>query len=230
MMREQWERARQEWRQNRRLRVGALVVVAILGTHGALALGDRRSAMTEQFERDAALLARLESASREQAWPKRARQSEAALAALRDSMPSARTEGAAQADLQAWLMKQAAAANQQGPVVRIESTVDVPGHPGLWQVLARLDTTGTNLDLHPLLRSMAEGLPWVQVERAEVAEAQPMRAGVIVRAYYRRLAGNDGPARSISQSALAGPGVATPTAPAAPAAPVPAPPAGAAAQ
>lgn len=186
MIRAEWERIRQEWRQNRRLRLGVLVVVTVLGIHAVLALADRQEAMAEQFRRDAELFARLESASREQAWPKRAAAAEAAVANLRKTIPGARTEGVAQAELQAWLSRQAEAAALQTPVVRVESTVEVPGHTELWQVLARLEATTTDFNMHPFMRVLSEGLPWVQVERVEVVQSQPTRVSVIVRAYYRK--------------------------------------------
>jgi hypothetical protein len=189
VIRPHWERARQEWRQNRRLRLGCLVAVLILGVHGLLVLSDRRDAMAEQFLREAELLVRLDSASRELAWPQRARAAESELAALRESIPGARTEGVAQAELQTWLTRQAEAAPLQTPTVRVESTLDVPGHPELWQVLARLDASATNLDLRPLLRALSDGLPWVQVERIEIGDGQPMRVAVIVRGYFRKAAG-----------------------------------------
>ena len=61
-----------EWRQNRRLRLGALAIVAILGLQLVLWRADARAERVADYRRGAELLARLESASRESAWIERA--------------------------------------------------------------------------------------------------------------------------------------------------------------
>ena len=185
-MRAQWQRVRQEWRQNRRLRLGALVVVLIVGAHAALTLFDQRQAIAEEYRRDAELLSRLDEASREKAWPSRARAAGAMLKAVRTSVPPVANDGLAQAELQAWLGERAAAAGLLEARVRVEDTVSVPDHEDLWQVLARLDAAVPDGQLPVFLRALADALPWVQIERLEITEAKPTRLGVVVRAYYRK--------------------------------------------
>ncbi|MBW8368709.1 MAG: hypothetical protein K0M70_12730 [Arenimonas sp.] len=181
-----WEQVRQEWRQNRRFRLGLLVVLLVLGLQGVLMLSDRQKVLAEGYEREAALLDRLTEASRESAWPERADQAEAALAAARDTVPQVSSAGLAQAELQAWLSGQAASGGLQDPRVRVESTLDVPGQAELWQVIARLDAVVPPGRLEGFLRALSTGLPWIQAERLEVTEGRDTRLGVIVRAYYRK--------------------------------------------
>lgn len=184
--REQFERVRQEWRQSRRLRLGALVVLLILGAHVVLTLSDRQQAMAQDYRRDAALLGRLEEASRESAWPERAEQAEAAAEAMRTSIPQAASDGLAQAELQAWLSGQAAIGQLQQARVRAEATLDVPGQPGLWQVVARLEGAVPAGGLDRFLQSLSSGLPWIQVERLEITEGRETQLSAIVRGYYRK--------------------------------------------
>lgn len=186
MMRARWEQVRQEWRQNRRLRLGGLVVAVVLGLHAVLVLSDRQQVLAETYQREAGLLARLEEASRESAWPERAGQGEAALAALRATVPEVRSSGLAQAELQAWLSGQAAAGGLMEPRVRTEATLDVPDQPELWQVIARLDAIVPAGRLEGFLRALSTGLPWIQAERLDVTEGRETRLGLIVRAYYRK--------------------------------------------
>lgn len=186
MIRAQWEQGRREWRQHRRLRLGVLVVGMILGLHLVLVLSDRQQVLAEAYRAEAALLARLDEASRESAWPRRAGQAEAALAAVRATVPEARSASLAQAELQAWLSGQAATAGLQGPRVRAEATVDVPGHPELWQVIARLDAVVPPGQLSGFLRTLSVSLPWIQAERLELVAGRETQLGLIVRGYYRK--------------------------------------------
>ncbi|PZO08396.1 MAG: hypothetical protein DCF27_08945 [Lysobacteraceae bacterium] len=191
MMAVRWEQVRQEWKQNRRFRLGLLVVLMVLGLQAVLMLSDRQKVLAESYGREAALLQRLAEASRESAWPERADQAEAALAAARSTVPQVSSAGLAQAELQAWLSGQAASAGLQEPRVRAEATLDVPGQADLWQVIARLDAVVPPGRLEGVLLALSTGLPWIQAERVEVTEGRETRLGVIVRAYYRKPAAPD---------------------------------------
>lgn len=211
------DRIRHEWRQNARLRWGVLLVVLILGARGILAVSDSRAEIARQYERDAALLARLEATAAETDWPRRARLAESTRRALLEGIPEARNDGAARADLQARLDQLARDAVLADPVVRVETVLDVPGHPDLRQAVGRLEgTVATTLDTAPVARAVASALPWIQAEQFEVAESQPVRVIAIVRSFYRRAdlpapeavaapvgapAAPDGPARTVATEA-----------------------------
>lgn len=191
MMRARFEQMRAEWRQSRRLRLGALVVLVVVGLHFVLDLADGRQATMDQYRRDADLLARLQEAGKESAWPARADEAEAALAALETTLPQVASAGLAQAELQAWLAGQAASAGLAEARVRAETTLDVPGHPQLWQVVARLDGEVPQGRVPLLLRSLSAGLPWIQVERMDITQARQAQVSLVVRAYYRKAADAD---------------------------------------
>lgn len=190
MIAAQWGRIRQEWRDNARLRWGGLIVVAILGAQAVWSVADARREIAREYVRDAGLLARLEAAGQDTAWPRRAKEAENARRALFASVPEARSEGAAKADLQAWLAQLAKDATLTQPLVRVETVTEVPGYPELQQVAARLEgTVPTPLDVAPVMRGLAAGLPWIQADQVEVGENAPVRVVMIVRAFYRRPAG-----------------------------------------
>lgn len=182
----QAQRMLEEWRRSRRLRLGALAVLAILGGHATLTMSDRLHAREEAFDRDAQLLGRLEEASRESGWPARARAAEAALAEARHSIPPARSDGLAQAEMQAWLSDLAVYAGLAGPTVRVETSLPVPGQPGTWQVLARLDAQSAPSAIPVLARALTSAMPWVRTERLEIVGGDPGRVSVVVRGYYRK--------------------------------------------
>ncbi len=174
-----------QWRANRRLRYGALAILLILGTQLALSLMDRRTATETQYARDDALFARLQEASTESAWPRRAAAAEKALADMRHSIPPARSDGLAQAEMQAWLTDLAAHAGLASPTVRVESSLAVPGQPDVWQVLARLDADASPASLPVLVRTLSMARPWVATERLAVQSGSSMRVSLVVRGYFR---------------------------------------------
>jgi hypothetical protein len=182
----QVQRMLDEWRRSRRLRLGALVVLGILGAQATLAMSDRLHAREEAFHDDAQLLGRLDEASREAGWPARAQAAETALAQARHSIPPARSDGLAQAEMQAWLTDLAVYAGVAGPAVRVETSLPVPGQPGTWQVLARLDGQATPAALPILARALTSALPWVRTERLEIGGGDTGRVSLVVRGYYRQ--------------------------------------------
>lgn len=191
MMRARLAQLRAEWLRSRRLRLGALVVLVFLGLHLVFALSDDRAARVAAYERDAELLAKLEEAGKESAWPARAEEAAQALAAVRQTVPEVASAGLAQAELQAWLTGRAAQAGLQEARVQAETTLDVPGQPELWQVVARLDGEFTAGDVPRLLQLLDQGLPWTQVERLELSDGRRVRVSLVARAYYRKPAAEE---------------------------------------
>jgi len=180
------QRARQEWRSNRRLRLGTLVILLIAGAHAASALSERRAAIAADYGRDLELLQRLEEASREALWPKRASQAEARLRAERDSVPPVPTAGAAKAEMQAWLAAQLPPTGVRVERIEVETAADVPDYPGLWQVPARFDVVAPLGKVRDVMRMLSDALPWVQAERVEASGEGETRLSIIVRGYYRK--------------------------------------------
>lgn len=185
-MRAQWEKMRAEWQSNRRLRLGALVALLVIATHGLLVMGDRRQAIEDAYAKDLALQARMEGIGRDAQWPARADEAEAKYAALLEAIPLVTGSGLARAELQNWLTQFATSAAVSEPKVRVEDSLEVPGHPGMWQVLARLDGRIEQYGHAGFARALSDALPWIQVERLEIAEGAPARVSVVVRGFYRQ--------------------------------------------
>lgn len=184
-----------EWRANRRLRLAALLALAVAGGHVLTLMSEDRGRFAEEYRREAALLERLVEASRDEAWPSRAEEAEARLASLRQSVPEMSSSGFAQAELQAWLATLAAQSGLRAPRIRVETSIDVPGQPQFWQVLARLDAEGTESALAPFLGTLAAARPWIQADQFDIqrhtGEPGGVRVGVVVRGYYRKPAPDD---------------------------------------
>ena len=186
MIRVYWLRARDEWRASRRLRMAGLIALAFVAFHLASAIGQRREALQVQYVNDLELEARLQGMRGQTGWDERAVQSEATLADMRARMPEVTGAGLAQAEVQNWLTSLAEKNVLTESRVRVEDALDVPGYPDMWQVVARLDAQLPQYGDAAVLRTLSEGLPWIQAERLEISEGAPAKFALVVRAYYRR--------------------------------------------
>jgi hypothetical protein len=182
----QWQRIRAEWDRSRRLRLGALAILGILGLQLVLTLSDARARQAGQYGRDAGLLSRLEEASRESAWPARAKAASAELAKAQASIPAASTGGLAQAELQAWLGDLAVFAGIGNPTIKVEPALAVDGQPELWQVLARLDGDMSETRAPLLMHTLSAALPWFRTERLDVQSGAAPRVSLVIRGYFRK--------------------------------------------
>lgn len=185
-MRARWARIGEEWRANRRLRMAVLVALVVLAVNVIVALETQKRELIAGYTSDLELQARLEGVSRQSQWVERAKDAGARLEALRAQLPLVSGSGLAQAELQSWLTQLASSTGITEPQVKVEDTLEVEGHPDMWQVLARLDGQVPVYGHAAFLRAVSDGLPWIQVERLEIAEGTPARVGLTVRSYYRR--------------------------------------------
>lgn len=186
MMRAQWNKARDEWRVNRRLRLAVLLALVVLSVHALVALNGHRAALVDRYTADLELQARMQGINQQSEWTARAEDARTRLEKLREQMPAVSGSGLAQAELQNWLTQFATDTAVMEPMIRVEDTLEVPNYPDMWQVLARLEGKIPMFGEAVFVRTLSEGLPWIQVERLEIDEGSPARISVVVRGYYRR--------------------------------------------
>ena len=186
-LREQWSRIRAQWNGTPRLRLAAMIMVVFAGLHVLSALDNQRSRLSDQYEEDLQLRERMELLAAQSEWEGRADEAEAALLALQRQLLQVSSAGQAQAEARSWLTELAEAQALEGTTIKLESVLDVPGHPQLLQVLARLDGKLPEFGHMGLLRNLSRALPWVQVEKLELGSLnKTARVSMVVRFYYRR--------------------------------------------
>ena len=178
-----------QWRDNHRLRMAVLVALVVLALHLLDGLGRHRETAMQAQASDARLGQRLAQLAAQPEWRARAKQAEDELDVLRREMRVVSSNGQAQAEVQAWLTDFAKAQTIAEPTVKVQEVLDVPGHPGLVQVLARLDGQLAAFSQRALAKRLAAALPWVQVERLEIGDQEVAKVSMVVRAYYRRAPG-----------------------------------------
>jgi hypothetical protein len=177
---------RTQWRENRRLRMAVLVALVVLILRLMDGLDLRREALMQSQLSDMKLRQRLEAVIGQPKWRDRAEQASGELEVLRREMRVVSSAGQAQAEIQTWLSEFAKAQALGVPAVKVQEVLEVPNHPELMQVLARLDGTLPAFGQRPLVRALAVGLPWMQVERLEIGDQSPAKVSLVMRAYYRR--------------------------------------------
>ena len=178
-----------QWSDNRRLRVAVLVALVVMALHLLDGLGRHREAAMQAQASDARLGRGLAQLAAQPEWAARAKQAEAELDVLRREMRAVSSAGQVQAEIQTWLTELAKAQNVANPTVKVQEVLDVPGHPALVQVLARLDGDLPAFSQKALARRLAAALPWIQVERLEIGDQGAAKLSLVVRAYYRRAPG-----------------------------------------
>lgn len=126
-------RARIEFGQNQRLRIGVLVIAAILAFYSFLVLSDWRASLHEQYVERRQYLRKLRTLAVQKEWPARAREMTRVRKALEAEIPVVASLGLAQAGVQTWVRNLAAV---HGSAVRVQMQPPeaVEGAPGLWRI------------------------------------------------------------------------------------------------
>lgn len=125
---------RDEIRGNPRLRLGLVMIAAVLGVLGLLEWHDRQGLRVGEQQRLAAQVARLANPQSMAAWPRREREAQAVLQLLQQRLWRHTSVGLAQAQFQDWLREQLRLVNAPNAAVRIaeaESLAALRAEPSL---------------------------------------------------------------------------------------------------
>lgn len=216
------QQAASELAQSARLRLGLVVVVAILWLWGLLVLGDQAQLWRESAGQlqDKALA--LRPVLKERIWLERAEDSSQQLQAVRAQLWSDPDLAVSEANLLDWLR---GTAQKAGLTVR-DLTVNrggldkpTPALQGLTPVTARLVVDYNRLPMLGYLAELARREPLVMVDRLALRlGAQPVLAELDVRILAATQAVEAGPAASAASAASSAAGASAPAlAPSAPA-------------
>lgn len=126
-------RARLEFAQNQRLRIGVLAIAAILAFYSFLVLNDLRTSLHDQYVERRQYLRKLRTVAVQKEWPARAEEMSRVREALEAEIPEFASASLAQASVQGWVGELAAV---HGTAVRVQTqpAEAIPGTPGLWRV------------------------------------------------------------------------------------------------
>ena len=173
-----------EWQSNQRLRLAVMLGCVILLVNLASLLQSRIEANEQAYQRDARLERSLSGLAGQSGWEDRAKQAEQALTDFKKGLATVSQPGLARAEMQMWLETLARESMLGSPVIRVEDAIEVTDHPGVLQVVARLDGSIPAFGHKVLMDALADGLPWVQVERIELADAAGSKVSLVLRGHY----------------------------------------------
>ncbi len=190
------KRLMDDWHANPRLRIAAMVALVILVANAWSVMDHQRQARVEAWQRDFKLDKGMQAMIREApAWVLRERKAADKLVDMQAQLSTVDQPGLAKADMQAGLTQLAKDAGLTDAQVKVEDVLAVPGHPDFWQVMARIEGSVPAYGQASFVRALAQGLPWMQVERLEIGEGtQSVHASAVVRGYFRHPVDADGPA------------------------------------
>lgn len=176
---------RTEWRSNARLRLGLLVVAAVLWLWLVLLLQDQARAWQADAEATRAEIERLRPLQSATQWPQRAEEARKHLEAARAMMWTAASQGLAEADLQDSLRSWA---EKAGLPVR-ELTVSASsesGVPGVTVLRARLVVDMNRIGLMGLLSELGRSPRLMLVDTLRLRpQQQPARAELELKVLFR---------------------------------------------
>jgi len=187
------EQLQGQWRSNRRLRIATGLAGVVLVLNLVAGFDDRRAETIADYQRQHALLQRLEGAAADAEWIARAEAAAGARSDLEGQITPVAGPGEARAELQAQLTAMASASGLGDIRVRTEGAVPMENLADVWQVVARLDASATPAATDAFLRDLATRL-WIQVERIEVRDGAPGQIQMIVNGVFREAAPEDEPA------------------------------------
>lgn len=182
-----------QWRSNRRLRIATGLAGVVLVLNLVAGFDERRAEVIADYQRQHALLQRLEGAAADAEWMARAEAAAVARSDLEEQITRVAGPGEARAELQAQLTALASASGLGDIRVRTEGAVPMENLADVWQVVARVDASTTPAATDAFLRDLATRL-WIQVERIEVRDGAPGQIQMIVNGVFREAAPQDEPA------------------------------------
>jgi len=124
---------------NARLRLGVWLIAGILLFWCILVQSDRVAAVHDEYVAEAGQLAKARSLAERQDWHERLRIERETYRRLETALWEAKTEGLAQAKLQAALNEVVDGLDLDNLRIRSGVSQPVPGVPGVWRVQTRLD-------------------------------------------------------------------------------------------
>lgn len=127
-------RARQDFSQNPRLRIGVVVIAAILALYAFLVLRDWRTDLHDNYVERRQHLRKINALAGQNAWPARAEAMSRLRKSLEAQIPAATSQGLAQAGAQTWLRDLTAVYAAGAVQVQAKPPQAVEGQAGLWRI------------------------------------------------------------------------------------------------
>jgi len=162
----------QQWRENQRLRLGALLICIIMAVYTMLLLSDYRDSLLAEYSRQQTRLLKIKDLQHQPEWIKRAEQARAWRVQQETQLWNAESKGLAQAKLQSWFNRQQAKLNLTKLNLDTELAEQGPAGSSLWQVSAELKGRLSRNRLIELLKILETHKQRITIEQFKLTHAR----------------------------------------------------------
>ncbi len=167
----------EEWRQNPRLRIGALLILLILLWSGAELLRDQEAEAAKAYGREQTKLVRLQGIESQAQWLDLAEQARAARVKQEQTFWRAESLGLAQATIESWLTPKLHQLKLDDLKMKVDKAEALPDRKGIWRVPVTLSGGLKRSELTDLLGMLELNDRLVVIERLDL---KPAKDGLLV--------------------------------------------------
>lgn len=173
----------EELKHNPRLRLGLIVIAALLAIYQIAGISQWRSSIAADYTLQQERLLRVRGISREDGWARRAADAAGMRKALQAEIPDANSVGLAQATFQGWL---SGLVRSTGKPLQITmgAPVKVQGQTGYWKIPAQVAGNLSVREAMELIRQVESRKELVTVDSIELNNDQYPRASLALATYY----------------------------------------------
>jgi hypothetical protein len=176
--------ARTELTNNPRLRVGLVVIGALLLLYQLAGLSDLRRGMTADYVAKQVQLARVQGISKEDGWDRRASEIHAMRTALEAEIPDADSMGLAQATMQGWLRDTVTRSGAKLSVT-MGAPLQVDKTSAYWKIPAQISGQISSSGALELIRKIESRKELMSVESIRLTTGSQASVSLEVASYYR---------------------------------------------
>lgn len=173
----------EELKHNGRLRLGLIVIAALIAFYQIGSLGQGRASIAADYSLQQERLLRIRGISKQDDWARRAADAASMRKALRAEIPDANSVGLAQATFQGWL---SGLVQSTGKPLQITmgSPVKLQGQPGYWKIPAQVTGNLGVREAMELIRQVESRKELVTIDTIELTNDQNPRASLALATYY----------------------------------------------
>jgi hypothetical protein len=176
---------RQEWQENRRLRIGGWLILALVFGYCILFLQDKEKMVEEESRVLYSRLAKLQSLAGQSEWSARAQAARSVRVQLESRLFTAESRGLAQANIQTWIDGRIKKIQLAGTRVQVEQARPVSGHQGLLQVTATVQGRFEWDKVVELVRDIERNEHLMFIEQFDVIRLKNEHFTLVFRAFFQ---------------------------------------------
>lgn len=156
-----------EWQENPKLRLGVLLIIAILISNGLLMLDDYRLSLLEEYGVQQKKLSKLQYVQQQSGWAEKAESTHNLRLQFENGLWQAASKGLAQANVQTWFNEKLRLLHISGLELAGASVQNDSTNAAVWQVAIAIKGAATDAELLELLNHIEQNPQQMQVTQLQ---------------------------------------------------------------